>query len=58
MGYRILGSVGRTLIAAGVLLLLFAGFQLWGTNIEEGRRQEDLAGSLAQSVGTELAGNG
>lgn len=56
MGYRILGSVGRTLIAAGVLLLLFAGFQLWGTNIEEGRRQEDLAGSLAQSVGTELAG--
>lgn len=55
MGYRILGSVGRTLIAAGVLLLLFAGFQLWGTNIEEGRRQEDLAGSLAQSVGTELA---
>ena len=56
MGYRILGSVGRTLIAAGVLLLAFAAFQLWGTNIEEGRRQEDLAGSLAQSVGTDLAG--
>jgi len=56
MGYRILGSVGRTLIAAGILLLLFAGFQLWGTNIEEGRRQDDLAGTLAQSVGTDLAG--
>lgn len=55
MGYRILGSVGRALIAAGVVTLLFAAFQLWGTNIEESRRQGELAGSLARSTGVDLA---
>ena len=34
---------GRTLISAGVLLLLFVAYELWGTNISEARSQNALA---------------
>ncbi len=34
---RVLGAVGRGLITAGVVVLLFVVFQLWGTNIQEAR---------------------
>ena len=34
---RVLGAVGRGLIMAGVVVLLFVVFQLWGTNIQEAR---------------------
>ena len=34
---------GRTLISAGVLLLLFVAYELWGTNISEARSQTSLA---------------
>ena len=36
---RILAGVGRTLISAGVLLLLFVAYQLWGTGIAQARDQ-------------------
>ncbi|HEY8547135.1 MAG TPA: class E sortase [Acidimicrobiales bacterium] len=39
---RILGAVGRTCIAAGVLILLFVAYQLWGTGIQEARAQSNL----------------
>jgi sortase A len=39
---RVLGRIGRTFIATGVFLLLFAGFQLWGTGVLEARAQGDL----------------
>jgi sortase A len=39
---RVLGAVGRGLITAGVVVLLFVAFQLWGTNIQEARAQDDL----------------
>ena len=39
----IIGGIGRTFIATGLLILAFAGFQLWGTGIAEGRAQNDLA---------------
>jgi len=39
---RALGMVGRTLITAGVLILLFVAYQLWGTGIQEARAQDDL----------------
>ena len=35
-------GVGRTLIAAGVLILLFVAYQLWGTGLAEARSQEEL----------------
>ncbi len=39
---RVIGGAGRVLITAGVLILLFVTYQLWGTNILEARSQDDL----------------
>lgn len=50
------GGLGRVLIATGILLFLFVGYQLWGTGIEEAQSQrrlenafEDLLADLATS---------
>jgi sortase A len=37
------GWTGRMMIRAGVLLLLFVAYQLWGTGIHTSRAQDDLA---------------
>ena len=39
---RLIADCGRVLIGIGVLVLAFAGFQLWGTGLAESRAQEDL----------------
>jgi len=39
---RVLGVLGKTVIAIGIIILLFAVFQLWGTGILEARSQQDL----------------
>jgi sortase A len=39
---RILGALGRVLISAGVLVLLFAAYQVWGTNIQTNQAQHEL----------------
>lgn len=39
---RLLGGLGRTLITAGTLILLFVAYQLWGTAIHEARAQKEL----------------
>jgi sortase A len=39
---RILGAIGRTCITAGVLILLFVAYQLWGTGIREAQAQNRL----------------
>ena len=39
---RALGALGRTLIGAGVLILLFVAYQLWGTGFSESRSQDRL----------------
>ena len=39
---RALALTGRALISAGVLLLLFVAYELWGTNISEARSQNTL----------------
>ena len=39
---RILAAIGRTLITAGVLILLFVAYQLWGTGIREAQSQDRL----------------
>jgi sortase A len=41
-------AIGRTLVAVGALLLLFVGFQLWGTGILTARAQDDLEDELAR----------
>jgi sortase A len=39
---RVLGAVGRVFITAGVLILLFVAYQLWGTGIREAQAQRSL----------------
>ena len=39
---RVIRGIGKTLIAVGVLLFLFVGYQLWGTNLAESRDQRTL----------------
>lgn len=39
---RILAAIGRTCITAGVLILLFVAYQLWGTGIRESQAQKRL----------------
>ena len=37
-----IGAIGRVLIASGLLVLAFVGYQLWGTALAEARSQERL----------------
>jgi sortase A len=48
---RVLGAVGRTCIAAGVLILLFVAYQLWGTGIREAQAQRALEGEFEERLG-------
>ncbi len=53
---RFLGAIGRFFIGTGLVLLLFAGFQLYGTGIQEARAQDDLASEFEQILAeSELA---
>jgi len=47
---RILAVVGKILIGAGVLLLLFTAYQIWGTSIQESHTQTQLRSSLQQQT--------
>lgn len=40
---RITNTIGRLLIGAGVLVLLFAAFQLWGTSLQHSQAQGHLS---------------
>ena len=40
---RVLGGIGRTLMAAGVLILLFVAYEVWGTNLQEASAQRQLS---------------
>ncbi len=46
----LLGGLGRTLIVTGVLVLAFAGFQLWGTSVAEARAQSSLDSEFNQML--------
>ena len=39
---RVVGAIGRTLTSAGVLLLLFVAYQLWGTGLRTAQAQDRL----------------
>jgi sortase A len=39
---KVLNAIGRTSITAGVLILLFVAYQLWGTGIRERQAQDRL----------------
>jgi sortase A len=38
----VVGGIGRVLVAAGVLVLLFVAYQLWGTGLSESHAQSTL----------------
>jgi sortase A len=48
--YRVVGGVGRALIAVGTVVLLFVAYQLWGTGIHEARAQSDLVEEFERSL--------
>lgn len=45
---RFLGAVGRTCITAGVLILLFVAYQLWGTSLRTAQAQDRLEDDFAE----------
>ena len=47
---RVLGAVGRTCITAGVLILLFVAYQLWGTGIREAQAQNRLEDQFTETL--------
>ncbi len=47
---RVVGNIGRTLITAGALTLLFVAYQLWGTSLQERRAQADLRSEFTSSL--------
>lgn len=54
---RALDITGRSLIAAGLLLLSFVAYQLWGTSISESRSQSSMESSFrSQAPGIPVYG--
>ena len=49
---KVLGGLGRALIWAGAIVLLFVAYQLWGTNLAEARAQGDLEDDFAALLST------
>jgi sortase A len=45
---RVIGAVGRTSLTAGVLILLFVAYQLWGTGIREAQAQDKLEDEFSE----------
>jgi len=42
------GRLGKVLIGAGLLVLAFVAYQLWGTNLQEARAQDRLRNEFAE----------
>ena len=49
---RIVAGIGRTCIAAGVLILAFVAYQLWGTGLAEARSQDRLRSDFLDALQT------
>jgi len=45
---RVLGAIGRGLISAGVIVLMFVGYQLWGTGLQTSAAQGSLEDEFTQ----------
>lgn len=50
---RVIGAAGRVFITAGVLILLFVAYQLWGTGILEARAQSQLRDDFEEQIESE-----
>ena len=47
---QVVRGVGKALISAGVLILLFVVYQLWGTGLQHERAQKDLRSRVAREL--------
>ncbi len=47
---RVVGATGRVLVTLGVLILLFVGYQLWGTGLYTAREQSRLKDQFAHTL--------
>ena len=45
--FKVVGVIGRIMVFAGLFLLGFVAFQLWGTGLQESNSQDSLAAALA-----------
>ena len=53
----VLGAIGRVCITAGVLILLFVAYQLWGTGIREAQAQDALQSEFEERVAAPEGGD-
>ena len=47
---RVVGGIGRTIVVAGAILLLFVAYQLWGTGIQHTLAQNDLENEFEDNL--------
>jgi sortase A len=47
---RVVGIIGRILIGAGIVILLFTAFQIWGTSFQEAHTQNSLRNTLVHET--------
>ena len=52
---RILGAIGRALISAGVIVLLFVAYQLWGTGLQHAQAQSSLEDDFLELLESDVA---
>jgi sortase A len=50
--WRVVGAIGRFMMRAGVLVLLFVAYQLWGTGLTTQRAQDSLENQFASQLAT------
>lgn len=48
--WRVVGAIGRFMMRAGVLVLLFVAYQLWGTGLATNRAQDRLKSEFATQL--------
>ena len=48
--WRVVGAIGRFMMRAGVLILLFVAYQLWGTGLATHRAQDRLESEFASQL--------
>lgn len=51
-GTEALATIGRGMILAGIVVMFFVVFQLWGTNLHEARAQDRLRSQLGEHFAT------
>jgi sortase A len=47
---RVLGGIGRVMMSAGTIILLFVAYQLWGTGIRTAQAQNDLESQFEEQA--------